>query len=335
MKRRFTLLVASLCVFLSVGCGGGGGGGTTNPVSPTDTTKVTITGNVDIGNLASLRTEATGSGYTIGVGASRKEILSDGTFSVEVPFTGSVIDLDVQNAQSAVRTMKRITTAEAGKTISVQGKIGSQSLSIYLLIQKKAATPADAAVMTEKDVLAQVSAADLQALAASISVWLKVAGNSAKSITDDTTLPLPVVTLKPGEKSIRDNYTAMKTVFENNSLDSLARTQAFMEFIDKGFLDIAGVSKYQELASSSQSRFDRYTVNAYSFNLKELKYTASDTIEALTSMYINVTRKLGATGGVSAAEIYVTPDPKIIWKLKDGLWRIHQGLPYKSSELSI
>ncbi|MBF0502400.1 MAG: hypothetical protein HQM09_19835 [Candidatus Riflebacteria bacterium] len=336
MKRHFAILVVSLCALLIVGCGGGGGG--SNPAASSNTNTnantVTVTGNVDISNLASLRSQATASGFTIGVGSSRSSIKTDGTFSVAVPYTGAVIDLDVRNAQNAIRSMKRINNAENGKTIAVDGIIGSQSMGILLFILKSA-TAADAAVMTEKDVLAQVSAADMQALAASITVWLKVAGNATKNITDDAAIPLPVVALKPGEQNIRDNYAAMKKTFENNTLDSLARTQAFLTFIDTGFLDIAGVPNYQDLASSSQSRFDRYTVNSYSFSLKELRYTASDTIEAATSMYINVTRKPGAEGGVAAAEIYVTPDPKIVWKIRDGVWRIYQGLPYKSSELSI
>ena len=139
-----------------------------------------------------------------------------------------------------------------------------------------------------------------------------------------------------GKEKIVQYHTELQQILENNSISEASRVSQFMEYIADDFKDIAGTpDKKDELESTTLSRLERYVINSYTFEPVEITIVDSNTIKVKTTMIISVTRKPGATGAISQAYITVSPTPEIIWKRYGTEWKVYQGLPYKSSEISI
>lgn len=130
-------------------------------------------------------------------------------------------------------------------------------------------------------------------------------------------------------------YKSMQTALQDNNKSAADRIALFGVHIADDFVDTSGnANKKQELLDSTESRLERYTVNSYSFTPGSFLVVNATTIEVTTDMFIDVTRKPGATGAVSAASIPLN-DKKVIWKKYGTTWKIYQGIPYKSSEIGI
>ncbi|GAB4267262.1 MAG: hypothetical protein Kow0029_01660 [Candidatus Rifleibacteriota bacterium] len=139
-----------------------------------------------------------------------------------------------------------------------------------------------------------------------------------------------------GKIKILAYHTQLQAILENNSISDATRTSQFMAYVADDFKDIAGnPDKKPELESMTLSRLQRYTINSYTFNPETVTIVDSNTIQVVTTMTIDVTRKPGATGSVSAAYIKVIPAPTITWKRYGTEWKIYQGLPYKQEEIGI
>jgi hypothetical protein len=141
--------------------------------------------------------------------------------------------------------------------------------------------------------------------------------------------------LEDGITKITASYKAMQSVLENNTLSDSVRVSNFMTYIASDFKDIAGTPNRAELESTTLSRLQRYTINSYSFTQSTLTVVDSSTITVKTPMVVDVVRKPGASGAISAAYIVVDPVPTITWKRYGTSWLIYQGLPYKSDEIGI
>jgi hypothetical protein len=128
--------------------------------------------------------------------------------------------------------------------------------------------------------------------------------------------------------------TAMETILQNNSLSETQRVAEFMKYIADDFRNIDGTPNTRStLESTTLSRLERYTINSYSFTPGTMQIVDDNTIKVPTAMVIDVTRKPGAAGSVSAANIPV--DATITWKRYGSEWKIYQGLPYLQSEIGI
>lgn len=132
-----------------------------------------------------------------------------------------------------------------------------------------------------------------------------------------------------------NSYTVMQTSLQDNDKNADDRIALFSPNIADDFVDTTdGANKKQELIDSTKSRLERYIVNDYKFTPKSHKVIDAETVEVVTDMLIDVTRKPGATGAVSAATVPL-PDQKVIWKKYGSEWKIYKGIPYKSSEIGI
>jgi hypothetical protein len=139
-----------------------------------------------------------------------------------------------------------------------------------------------------------------------------------------------------GKQKVLAAHTELQSILENNSLSEESRTAKFISYVADDFKDIAGnPNKRGEVESTTLSRLQRYIINSYTFGPSAIEIVDGSTIKVTTTMQINVTRKPGTTGAVTAADIRVIPEPEIIWKRYGTVWKIHQGLPYKSSEIGI
>lgn len=158
-------------------------------------------------------------------------------------------------------------------------------------------------------------------------------------IFSDATVDSALITARElfttGEESIRQAYAAIIGIMTNNDLTDQQRVDQFMGHISPTFTDIGGTPNYAQLESYTLSRFQRYFIYSYDFSPQSFSVVATDTIRVTTNMFIDVERKPGATGGVLAATITVTPTPVITWKFDGTTWKIQTGLPYKSNEISI
>lgn len=138
-----------------------------------------------------------------------------------------------------------------------------------------------------------------------------------------------------GKTKIIAYHTEMEAILENNSLSDATRTTMFMAYIAEDFKDIDGnPDKKPELQSTTLSRLERYIINKYEFTPGTATIVDANTITVVTNMLIDVTRKPGAAGSISAAYIPL-PNQVLTWKRYGTEWKIYQGLPYKSSEIQI
>ncbi|MEW6710283.1 MAG: hypothetical protein AB1403_10715, partial [Candidatus Riflebacteria bacterium] len=130
-------------------------------------------------------------------------------------------------------------------------------------------------------------------------------------------------------------YTVMQTALQDNNKSSADRMALFSPNIADDFVNTTDVAnKKSELIEITQSRLDRYIVNSYSFTPKSYKKISDTEVHVVTDMFINVTRKPGATGAVSAAEVPL-PGQTVIWKQYGTEWKIYKGIPYTSAEVGI
>ncbi len=344
MKFSHLFLVFGLVATLSSsGCGGGGGGG--NPIGP-PTTPVTISGSVHLPETnaaftAALRATAADqidyANLTIevdGVDGTKTALKGTGsaTFTLTVQtLTGTALQLSVRNRAGTRLLARRLEGLTQGATRS-SVTVDATSTAIVGLIAANAS-------FTVRDLEAQVGRPEFLTLVQAFLAFLKdqTTGSPLDHTTVQTALQTAKSAFRPGEAEITAAYLAMKTALENANLTDEKRLNAFMDNISPDFRDIAGTSSYDDLRTTTASRLDRYTINAYTFTPTGFSYKATDTIEVTTDTYIDVTRKPGKTGGVSGAKIPVTPIPKITWKwsTEQNRWLILQGLPYKQSEINI
>ncbi len=141
--------------------------------------------------------------------------------------------------------------------------------------------------------------------------------------------------LKTDYPQLYNAYAAMQTALQDNNKTVAERMALFSPNIADDFVDTAGnAGKKQDLIDLTSSRLERYTVNSYSFTPGSYKVVNADTIEVTTDMFIDVTRKPGAVGAVSAASIPL-PGQTVIWKKYGSDWKIYKGIPYKSDEIGI
>ncbi|GEM_PF-5853710 len=130
-------------------------------------------------------------------------------------------------------------------------------------------------------------------------------------------------------------YAVMQTALQDNNKSSADRMALFSPNIADDFVNTTDVAnKKSELIEITRSRLDRYIVNSYSFTPKSYKKISDTEVHVVTDMFINVTRKPGATGAVSAAEVPL-PGQTVIWKQYGTEWKIYKGIPYTSSEVGI
>ncbi|MBI3037567.1 hypothetical protein HYY75_00750 [bacterium] len=126
--------------------------------------------------------------------------------------------------------------------------------------------------LTEDDLKAQASSAQYAVLITGILNWLKNSTSaSGSSIVDDDTVASAATSagkaLQGNVQLIKDSYASLKTSLENNSASVSQRINDFLSFISPEFKDISGASNYSDLASSTESRLTRYTINSYSFTI--------------------------------------------------------------------
>ncbi len=136
-----------------------------------------------------------------------------------------------------------------------------------------------------------------------------------------------------GVNKISSAYSDMQTILQNNNLTNSQRVAGFMAYIADDFKDIAGTPNRNELESTMLSRLQRYTIDSYSFNKTKVQIVDSSTIKVTTPMTVGVTLKPGMSGAVNGFNGPVDPVPVFTWKLYGTTWKIHQGLPYKRSEV--
>jgi hypothetical protein len=154
--------------------------------------------------------------------------------------------------------------------------------------------------------------------------------------------PVAPAPSNPVDTTLQTNYPTlynanviMEEVLQDNTKSSDDRIASFGVFIADDFKDIEGnANKKSELLTTTKSRLERYIINSYEFKPVDYEVIASDTIEVTTDMLIDVTRKEGAAGAVSKASIPLT-NKIVTWKKYGSEWKLYQGLPYKSSEISI
>jgi len=336
-SKSLLSLLAIAALTLSLGCGGGGGGGSSTPIK-TDTV---IRGSIaaagtNPGLLTSARA-AVGDGIdysnlTVAITGTSISVHpnADGTFSVTLTsLTGTTVDLIVKNS--------------AGKTI-----MGQRIFNVYLGEDKNpsainATTTALLRIALDNPTYGEAELDWLSkdnGFTAVLSQFLTILGNGTlgnfqtDSIVMNTLPAIP----NPATAVIRDAYANMSEIMKNNNLSANSRIAQFMTYFSTNFRDTNGTLSYNDLMSSTQSRFERYTVNGYALNIRSVKYSGDlNTIDVETQMYGNLSKKPGADGSVSQATGYITKssdgsNPVITWKNENGTWRIIKGFPFRSSE---
>ncbi|OIP21333.1 hypothetical protein AUK22_11800 [bacterium CG2_30_54_10] len=346
IHRKSFVFIMLLGALAFAGCGGGGGGGGDgSPAGSNAPAQLTINGDVTASELndgllpASSILAKAGDQIDFGVltiqvegdDATKTALSGTGkaTFKLAVTtLSNTALKLVVKNKAGNVLLARALYGLALGDTKATT--LDATSTAIVTLMTANAGYSAS-------ELEAQVSLPGFQTLVAALRAAWK--NSTSGSPLDDAAVKAAAaglqVGVQGGESQIKQAYADMKAALENNSLTDAERLNAFMGFISKDFKDIAGTPSYDDLRSVTESRLQRYTINTYSFTGAELSYTATDTIELTTNTYIDVTRKPGATGGVSGVKITVTPTPKIIWKFNGTKWLIQQGLPYKQSEIKI
>lgn len=344
-KKILTVVVISLSVFCIFGCGGGGGGG--GAAGPDVNTTVTLSGNVTAPELndallANVRGAAGAAinysnlsiHVTSGGTADSKNLSADGSFaSLQITsLTSNSVTLEVRTAAGHTILARKLSGLSAGQTLG--GIAVNATTTANLLVMQLNGN------LSENDLDGQKLTAQYQTLITNVLNFLKNTVASSNVMQDNTVsnaAQTANAALYAGEKEIKDAYTAMKNALENTSLTAEERVSAFMNFIHPDFKDQAGnTDKYDELRDLTLSRLGRYDINSYSFTPGTVTYSGNDIVVA-TSMFISVSLKPGATGGYDQASVPV--DSNITWKRVNvgGVykWLLYQGLPYKSSEITI
>ncbi len=334
------LLVSAIAL---TGCGGGGGGGGSPSPTGATTSPVTLNGTVTApevndGLLGSTRGAAAGaidfSKLTIqaeGYG-SEKALSGIGaaTFSLTIDtLTGTTTRLLVRNKAGTLLLARRLEGLTQGVTKDGL-TVDATSTAIVALM---GADPR----FTAADVEYQAALPAFQAFLASITAFLKNAASG--SPLDDTGLKAQATAagtqLRPGQAEITATYENLRQALEDTTLNDETRLQTFMGAISPDFLDMAGTPSYADLEAVTRSRFDRYTINAYSFTATAFTWQATDTIKVTTEMKITVTLKPGKTGSFTSATVPKTSDVIWKWSATAAKWLIQQGLPYKTDDLNI
>ncbi|RCK80806.1 MAG: hypothetical protein OZSIB_2694 [Candidatus Ozemobacter sibiricus] len=330
---------------MATGCGGGGGGGGGGNPTGSTTNPVTVNGIVQLPEtnaaLTALRAAAADqidyANLTIevdGVDGTKTALQGIGSAAFRLTIqtlTRSTLQLSVRNRAGTRLLARQLEGLAQGETR--QGvTVDATSTAIVGLIAANAS-------FTARDLEAQVARPEFLTVVQAFLAFLK--DQTSGSPLDHTTVQNAIQTAKaafrPGEAEIKAAYAAMKAALENANLTDEQRLNAFMDNISPDFKDIAGTPSYEDLRTTTASRLDRYTINAYTFTPTGFTYLATDTIKVTTDTYIDVTRKPGKEGGVSGAKIPVSPTPEITWKWSatQNRWLIQQGLPYKPSEINI
>ncbi|GEM_PF-2829049 len=337
-KSLFSLL-AIAALTLSLGCGGGGGGGSSVPTK-TDTVisgSIAAPNGTNGGLLTSIRALA-GDGFdysnlTVTVSGTNISVHPnpDGTFSVTLTsLTGTTVDLIVKNS--------------AGKTI-----MGQRIFNVFLG-EDKAPAPINAtttALMRIALANPSYDEAELDWLSSKDNGFYAVVSQFLAKLTDGTinnfqteniNMGTLTVIQNPATADIRNAYEDMADIMKNNNLSADSRIAQFMSYFSTNFRDTSGVLSYNDLLSSTRSRFERYTVNGYSLAIRSVKYSGDlNTIDVETRMYGDLSKKPGADGSISQATGYITKssdgsNPVITWKYENGTWKIIKGFPFRSSE---
>lgn len=346
--RLLCLLVLVSSWSLLLGCGGGGGGGGGNPVGPPAAT--VLQGEIDTAaihadktpslraaaNPLKLRARIVG---LVGTAPEPQTLDNSGKFSFSITndqLSDNALTFEIINAGNAVvmALMEKVPTSGGAHTLQ---KITATSTAIVMLRKVNSDFPLDAGNTTFYRDSTFIS------LVNSISDMLKASGAIATGgiLAEPTvmnkaqTVAEQLGTLAAGEMRIREAYAEIMGIMTDNSMNDTQRVNKFMTFIGTDFTAINGDPAYNDLETSTRDRFERYTINNYDFAAQSFTVVASDTIKVTTHMFISVDRKPGASGGVVAATVTVTPTPVVTWKFNGERWKIKTGLPFKSSEIKI
>ncbi|HEY9070442.1 MAG TPA: hypothetical protein VIV61_09290 [Candidatus Ozemobacteraceae bacterium] len=328
-KSLLSLLVIT-AITLSLGCGGGGGGGGTT----TPATTYSVSGSVEIPNSVadgwngSVRGAATISSLGLTAQAIGKagnslseavNVANDGTFTLTVtPDNDAIVKvsngkgfdfrfhLGVFAANRSNVVVNASSTARAFLNWKNSWKVdlgdNDQQLANIVASITAALQAAPTGTSFEDRIVAAAEAARTalvvyqgyyDSIAAS-NTALENVFKAAKDISDKTTRDAKIDETK--------NYFST----------ALNSTQHISGYGLEGFL------------SATKSRYDRYTVNSYSFAIQEIRFTSQTTASATVSLYISVAPKSG--DGLSGS---FGPVSKVIgWKNESGNWKVWQDFPY-------
>lgn len=162
-------------------------------------------------------------------------------------------------------------------------------------------------------------------------------GGGGSNPVASSTEPVVDLTLPTAYPSVYTSYSSMQTALQGNT-NPTVQVANFMVSIGPDFVSAAGTPASSSIEATTLDRLTRYTVNSYKFIPTAHEVIGTDTLKVTTYMSIDVTRKPGAVGGYEKASTVISPSPVIIWKNYGteaaGNWKIQQGLPYLSSEIS-
>ncbi len=328
MRSKSLLSVLAIAALtLSIGCGGGGGGGGGESVDSRVTvsgevkTPATVNSNWSVRNSISTLATPTLTVQAFGANGTSvsdaQTIGSDGKFSLKVyPDNDCIIK------------------ATNGK-FEFQYHFGILS-GAKSSIDVDATSTARAFVNWRRGYVVEMPDGDsnlstlVNSILAALSVTPTVSGSETlfNQLKDAATM---VATAYSADTSaIRTANTSLQNIFvnakSNPELIEGART-----YVSSGLNSTAEIPRYglEDFIAATKSRYQRYNVNTYTFEIREIRFTSADTAKVSVTLSINVTSK--ADGLTSS---YGPVESVIIWKKESGTWRVYQDFPYRREQFN-
>lgn len=325
--KSLFLVLAVAALTLSLGCGGGGGGsdGATVPTTYTVSGAIAVPAAVDNGwngsvrgatiSTLGLKVQALGKGGT--ALSAEQSVGNDGTFSFSVtPDTDAIIK--ASNAKGFDFRFHLGVFAANRSNIAVDASSTARAFLNWGEAWKIDLGDTDQQLA---NIVASITGA-LQAAPTGQAFDDRIEASVDAART--------VLSAYQGYyTSISASNTALENIFKSAKNDP-ALIEGTRPYFSSNLNSTANLSGYglENFISSTKSRYERYTVNSYSFSIQEIRFTSPTTASATVSLYINVTPKAGE--GLSGS---FGPVTKVIgWRNESGSWKVWQDFPYLKSQ---
>jgi hypothetical protein len=319
---KFVLACLVFGAFLFVGCDSGGGGdsGTGATTAP-----ITISGNADVPVSAldswatSIRgafdyTRLTARAYGVaGNLLGEAALKSDKTFFITLTSADADVTVKITSVKGFEfsKVLGPVTTA--GTAV---GTVDATT-TCQLLMHKEYGMATDTTSVAFTTLLT--------AFVNSLSVSTALNGGTIVDALKTSQLNT-MTTFKNSQSAIKNNFAWVEAALKARSVTETVKY--FSLYYTSSDASLAATVTLDNFKTVTQDRFNRYTIDAYTFNVEKILFTDSTTAVAVGTAYIAVT-------GISDRVPRSIPltNLRVVWRMENGSWVIYKDFPYQTSQL--